>query len=177
MPCIFMMISIMNMSMTIMFLFLNHPLSMGMILMMQTITIALITGFYSYSLWFSYILFLIMVGGMLILFIYMTSLASNEKFKLSNKLLFLMMITMLTSLLMLTIMDMNLLNIMFKNPNTSELINNLNMFKNENLNSLKMMYNKPNFIITILMINYLFLTLVAVVKITKSNSGPLRQKF
>nr|YP_010166709.1 NADH dehydrogenase subunit 6 [Nectoporus subrotundus]QRV62800.1 NADH dehydrogenase subunit 6 [Nectoporus subrotundus] len=173
----FLMISMMNLSLTIMFMFLNHPLSMGLTLMIQTIMVALITGFYSYSLWFSYILFLIMVGGMLVLFMYMTSLASNEKFKLSNKLLTFMLILSLTYMFMMLVMDMNFVNFMSKNPNMIELINNLNMLKNENMNSLKMMYNEPNFIITIMMINYLLLTLVAVVKITKSNRGPLRQKF
>nr|YP_010166722.1 NADH dehydrogenase subunit 6 [Oreodytes davisii]QRV62826.1 NADH dehydrogenase subunit 6 [Oreodytes davisii] len=173
----FMMISMMNLSMTIIFMFLNHPLSMGMVLMLQTILISLMTGFYSYTFWFSYILFLIMIGGMLILFMYMTSLASNEKFKLSNKMVLITMLIAFFCLLIMMNLDFSMINFMFKNSNINENINSLMLTKNENMNSLNMMYNKPNYMITILMINYLLLTLVAVVKITKSNQGPLRQKF
>nr|YP_010166683.1 NADH dehydrogenase subunit 6 [Mystonectes coelamboides]QRV62774.1 NADH dehydrogenase subunit 6 [Mystonectes coelamboides] len=167
---------IMNLSMTFIFMFLNHPMSMGLILMIQTICIALITGFFSHSLWFSYMLFLIMVGGMLILLMYMTSLASNEKFKLSKK-LFMFMLIFSSMMMILFLMNNNMFYMLIKNTNIMEMINNINLLKNDNINSLTMMYNYPNFMITILMINYLFLTLIAVVKITQSNQGPLRQKF
>nr|YP_010166787.1 NADH dehydrogenase subunit 6 [Scarodytes savinensis]QRV62891.1 NADH dehydrogenase subunit 6 [Scarodytes savinensis] len=167
---------LMNLSMTMMFLFLNHPMSMGMILMIQTILITLISGLYSFTYWFSYILFLIMIGGMMVLFMYMTSLASNEKFNFSKKIL-LLIITMLIISTIMNFNDMSIINLNFKNSNMMEMINNMIMLKNENIKSLNFMYNKPNFIITIMLINYLLLTLVAVVKITKSKSGPLRQKF
>nr|ANJ70529.1 NADH dehydrogenase subunit 6 [Hygrotus confluens] len=178
MLCIFMTLMIMlNITMNITFMMLNHPLSMGMILMIQTTIIALISGLYSMSFWYSYILFLIMVGGMLVLFMYMTSLASNEKFKMSNKMIILVTIMIFSSILMILLMDNSLTNYMFKNNNLNELYNNINMFKNENIQSINMIYNYPNNMITIILINYLLLTLVAVVKITKSNTGPLRQKF
>nr|YP_010166735.1 NADH dehydrogenase subunit 6 [Oreodytes scitulus]QRV62839.1 NADH dehydrogenase subunit 6 [Oreodytes scitulus] len=173
----FKIIYMMNFLMTIIFLSLNHPLSMGMMLMIQTILISFMTGFYSYTFWFSYILFLIMVGGMLILFMYMTSLASNEKFKFSNKLFLIIMMLMISSMLIMMMLNFNLINFMMKTSNNNEIINSLMLMKNENLNSLNMMYNKPNIMITILLINYLLLTLVAVVKITKFNQGPLRQQF
>nr|QRV62412.1 NADH dehydrogenase subunit 6 [Deuteronectes picturatus] len=173
----FIIIYMMNLCMTLIFMFLNHPMSAGMILMIQTILITLMMGFYSFSFWFSYILFLIMIGGMLILFMYMTSMASNEKFKFSNKLMMMFMFILLFSMMLMMTQDNALINFMFKNSNTIELINNLMFMKNENMKPLNMMFNKPNMMITILMINYLFLTLIAVVKITKSNQGPLRQKF
>nr|QRW36264.1 NADH dehydrogenase subunit 6 [Deronectes hispanicus] len=173
----FLMILMLNLSMSIIFLFLNHPMSMGLILMIQTICIALMTGFMSYSMWFSYILFLIMIGGMLILFMYMTSLASNEKFKFSSKILILMIMMMIITLMMIMLVDFSTINFLFKTSNSIEIINKLITFKNENSLSMNSMYNNPNFMITIMMINYLFLTLIAVVKITKFNYGPLRQKF
>nr|ASN66012.1 NADH dehydrogenase subunit 6 [Scarites buparius] len=168
---------ILNMTMTIMFLFLNHPLSMGLILLLQTILISLISGMFTYSYWFSYILFLIMLGGMLVLFIYMTSLASNEMFNFSNKLMIMFMTMISISIFMFYFMDYMLFNILFKNSNLMEMMNNITMSKNENIMTLNMIYNQPNNIITIMLINYLFLTLIAVVKITDINYGPLRQKF
>nr|QRV62660.1 NADH dehydrogenase subunit 6 [Stictonectes samai] len=167
---------IMNLYLSMMFIFLNHPMSMGLIIIMQTIMIALITGMYSYTFWFSYILFLIMIGGMLILFMYMTSLASNEKFKFSMKLILASTLIIFILLIML-FNDKSIINMMMKNSNMMEMLNNYTNFKNENLKSLNMMYNKPNYMITMIMINYLLITLIAVVKITKFNKGPLRQKF
>nr|YP_010166670.1 NADH dehydrogenase subunit 6 [Lioporeus pilatei]QRV62761.1 NADH dehydrogenase subunit 6 [Lioporeus pilatei] len=168
---------IMNFMMTMIFMFLNHPMSMGLILLIQTILISLIMGPYSYSMWFSYILFLIMVGGMLILFMYMTSLASNEKFKFSSTLLTMTLTIIFISLMLIMFTDKSMINLFFKNSNLMESNNIFSFLKNENLYSLNMMYNKPNNLITIILINYLFLTLIAIVKITKSNIGPLRQKF
>nr|YP_010042999.1 NADH dehydrogenase subunit 6 [Eretes sticticus]QPC56732.1 NADH dehydrogenase subunit 6 [Eretes sticticus] len=166
-----------NLMMTLTFLFLNHPMSMGLILMLQTIIISLITGLFSYTFWFSYILFLVMIGGMLILFIYMTSLASNEMFNFSKKILFFNVNLLLLFTLIYMFMDHMPINILFKNSNLMDWSNNIMMLKNENLYSLNNIYNNPNFYITIMLINYLFLTLMAVVKITNMNYGPLRQKF
>nr|WSP02044.1 NADH dehydrogenase subunit 6 [Bembidion laterale] len=168
------MIMMMNLMMTIMFMFMNHPLSMGMILLMQTIIISLMSGMYSYTYWFSYILFLIMLGGMLILFIYMTSLASNEMFKFSMKLTMMFMTMMMLSIMLLMMLDYMMMIPMYKNSNMFSLIN---MLKNENIKSMNMIYNNPNNMITLMLMNYLFLTLIAVVKITNINYGPLRQKF
>nr|APX40301.1 NADH dehydrogenase subunit 6 [Sphaeroderma rubidum] len=152
-----------------MFIFMNHPLSCGLILLTQTILIALASGLMNYHFWYSYILFLIMVGGMLILFIYMTSIASNEKFKFNNKLL---MMTMMMFIIMLSLffIDNTYLNLFNK-------MENLTM--NNTINALSMIkyFNFPNYLISISMIIYLFLTLIAVVKITKFSYGSLRQKF
>nr|YP_010166644.1 NADH dehydrogenase subunit 6 [Iberoporus pluto]QRV62735.1 NADH dehydrogenase subunit 6 [Iberoporus pluto] len=172
----FLFIIIMNFYMTLIFLYLNHPLSMGLILLIQTLIISLITSTYSYSFWFSYILFIIMIGGMLILLMYMTSLASNEKFKFSTLLLYMMIYLIAIMLLMYMLFDNFLMNMLLKNSNLLEIFNK-QFFKDENINSLWMMYNNPNNMITMILINYLFLTLIAVVKITKFNNGPLRQKF
>lgn len=50
-----------------------------------------------------------------------------------------------------------------------------NLFLENNL-TLNKLYNFPINIITILLINYLFLTLIATVKITNIFEGPLRPK-
>nr|QVM79241.1 NADH dehydrogenase subunit 6 [Grammoptera ruficornis] len=157
--------------MSLTFIFLNHPLAFGSILLIQTILISLITGKLTYNFWFSYILFLIMIGGMLILFIYMTSIASNEKFKMSYKLI--MFNCLLLPLIMLCLIFMDYYFDNF-NINTLELINQ-NMYPSYKLSMNKFM-NWPNNLIIYMMILYLLMTLIAVVKITKIQSGPLRQK-
>nr|YP_010710259.1 NADH dehydrogenase subunit 6 [Dyscolus arauzae]WCS91704.1 NADH dehydrogenase subunit 6 [Dyscolus arauzae] len=168
---------LLSLTMTIMFMFLNHPMSMGLILLIQTLLISLMSGMYSYSYWFSYILFLVMIGGMLVLFIYMTSLASNEMFNFSMKMSTFIMIMISFMMTIYFFIDYMFMNPLLKNANMMEMINDMLMLKNENLISLNMIYNIPNNMITLMLVNYLFLTLIAVVKITDINYGPLRQKF
>nr|YP_002640597.1 NADH dehydrogenase subunit 6 [Hydroscapha granulum]CAM35441.1 NADH dehydrogenase subunit 6 [Hydroscapha granulum] len=161
---------------SIMFSLMNHPMSMGFILLIQTILISLITGFLSYSFWFSYILLLILVGGMLVLFIYMTSLASNEMFKFSSKMFIFIMMYSIIMMMIYLFIDKSSLQIILK---TSEMKNFNDIIMNlifENSNSLMKIYNTPINFITLMLINYLFLTLIAVVKITNINMGPLRKK-
>nr|AVN67719.1 NADH dehydrogenase subunit 6 [Eurycotis decipiens] len=154
---------------SILFMQMKHPLALGLMLLMQTIIICLMTGLLSQSFWFSYVLFLIFLGGMLILFIYVTSLASNEMFSMSMKTLMLMLLMFI--LLMLFINKMNIMS------NNMEMLlhNNIYLTENETMNSLMKLYNQPTNMIVIMLASYLFLTLIAIVNITNINKGPLRQ--
>nr|AYR05280.1 NADH dehydrogenase subunit 6 [Coleoptera sp. ACP-2013] len=154
---------------TMILIFMSHPISMGSILLIQTMMICFLTGFFNLNFWFSYILFLVMIGGMLILFIYMTSTASNEKFKFSMN-----MILLTLSLFMLITMFY----LFTDNYSISQFSTNLNLqFNNKMLIfSLSKFFNYPmnNFIL--MMMIYLLITLIAIVKITNYKFGPLRQK-
>nr|UFZ13044.1 NADH dehydrogenase subunit 6 [Protohermes latus] len=150
----------------------NHPLAMGLILLLQTVLICLTSGMLVQTFWFSYILFLIMLGGMLILFIYMTSLASNELFSISMK------------TLIINLMLFSMFFLIFFMDSFSWISNMMNldmtMLKNsliltENSSELIKLYNFPTMNLTLLLINYLFLTLIIIVKITNIFFGPLRQ--
>nr|YP_009469767.1 NADH dehydrogenase subunit 6 [Schizocephala bicornis]AVE15734.1 NADH dehydrogenase subunit 6 [Schizocephala bicornis] len=151
------------------FLFLNHPLSMGLMLLIQVILMCLISGFMSMSFWFSYILLLIYLGGMLVLFMYVTSLASNEMFFYSNKIMILICILPVVCYLILLNINNFPMNLHenFNNSLTLNLTPNMFLFK---------MYNTPINLITILIVLYLFLTLIAIVKITNIHKGPLRHQ-
>nr|AXS64929.1 NADH dehydrogenase subunit 6 [Elateroidea sp. 7 KM-2017] len=160
-----------NLCMSLTFMFLSHPLSMGFILMIQAMLIAMITGMMSHNFWFSYILFIIMIGGMLVLFIYMTSVASNEKFLYSNKLAVMMMTTV--SFMMMTLIIDSFFSFQMSTNLDMMLTENNPMFQL----SLMKYINLPSNWIMISMIIYLLVTLIAVVKITNITYGPLRQKF
>nr|WRO45074.1 NADH dehydrogenase subunit 6 [Themus hedini] len=150
--------------------FLKHPISMGLNLLIQTIVIALITGFMSLNFWMSYLIFLVMIGGMLILFMYMTSIASNEKFIFSKSLLIIMSIYSMIFLFML----------MFKNNNPFPIKNidsiELMKFSMYEVSPNKYFMNNSKFILAILII-YLFITLIAIVSISNNTFGPLRQNL
>nr|YP_010714896.1 NADH dehydrogenase subunit 6 [Callimerus chinensis]WDE20710.1 NADH dehydrogenase subunit 6 [Callimerus chinensis] len=159
-----------SMFLSISILFVSHPMSLGFILLMQTMITSFIVNFLNFNFWYSYILFLIMIGGMLILFIYMTSIASNEKFLFSNKLVLLFIISMLFLMMMFFIDSFFSYNI----------LNNFETYKlNLPLNfsfSMNKFFNFPNFLIFYISILYLLITLIAVVKISNLNLGPLRPK-
>nr|WGO58182.1 NADH dehydrogenase subunit 6 [Centrocolumna ericea] len=164
MKIIYMTISIL---LSIIFTQMNHPLAMGLILLIQTVTVSLISGMLSQTFWFSYVLFLIFLGGMLILFIYVTSLASNEMFFLSTKILILSSLILLISIIIMSMMKLY--------PYQNQEIDPFLSINNSLMTSLMKLYNQPTGIITILLASYLFLTLIAVVKITNIFKGPLRQ--
>nr|YP_010625983.1 NADH dehydrogenase subunit 6 [Parainocellia braueri]WBK02729.1 NADH dehydrogenase subunit 6 [Parainocellia braueri] len=143
---------------------MKHPLIMGFLLIIQTLLISLITGFINNMFWFSYILFIIMIGGMMILFIYMTSLASNEKYQFSSSFFFMNISLLFLFIIMLFIIDPFYFNSINMN---NEMNITLNLNKLYNLNSKN---------ITLISIIYLLFTLITVIKITNKNLGPLRQK-
>nr|YP_009532920.1 NADH dehydrogenase subunit 6 [Mantispa japonica]AYG51255.1 NADH dehydrogenase subunit 6 [Mantispa japonica] len=148
----------------------NHPLAMGLNLMIQTILITMLCGSMYSTYWFNYIMFLVMIGGMLVLFIYVTSLASNELFNLSMNNLMLLLMLFLILLIMTNNMDM-FLNIKM-NFETLDLTNH---FIKENSFNLIKLYNNSTMNITLMMIMYLLMTLIIVVKITNINYGSLRK--
>nr|AXS64909.1 NADH dehydrogenase subunit 6 [Curculionidae sp. KM-2017] len=154
---------------SLIFMFLNHPLSLGSILLIQTIIISLASGFLYYNFWFSYVLFLVMVGGMLVMFMYMTSIASNEKFKLSNKSMLFMIL--LSILILLVSLHDKFFSIYFTYIYMN--MNQMMMFINY---SMSKFYNPPNSLITFFLIIYLLVTLIAIVKIIGKSSKTLRQK-
>nr|YP_010865763.1 NADH dehydrogenase subunit 6 [Sclomina pallens]WGT89507.1 NADH dehydrogenase subunit 6 [Sclomina pallens]WGT89520.1 NADH dehydrogenase subunit 6 [Sclomina pallens]WGT89533.1 NADH dehydrogenase subunit 6 [Sclomina pallens]WGT89546.1 NADH dehydrogenase subunit 6 [Sclomina pallens]WGT89585.1 NADH dehydrogenase subunit 6 [Sclomina pallens] len=155
-----------SITISITFMFLKHPLSMGMALIMQTINVSLITGMMINTFWFSYILLITMLSGALVLFIYMASIASNEKFYTS--------ITMM--LFILASMSMALaLTLLKAYPNMTETIKKMNL-NNEQVLSLIKMFNMHNMIVTLTMIIYLFMTMVVISYIVNVHEGPLRTK-
>lgn len=154
----------------IIFTRLLHPLAIGITLLIQTILICATTGISNTSFWFSYILFLIFLGGILVLFIYVTSLASNEIFSPSLTSLVFILPLLLISFILVFIDPIIL---------TQPSINKSIIFTKEapyiiDLSLVATIYNSTNINITIFIVFYLLLTLIVVVKITDTFFGPLR---
>nr|ALO70850.1 NADH deshydrogenase subunit 6 [Phloeopora testacea] len=160
----------MNFLISFTFLFLNHPMTVGLMLLMQTINISMITGLLHKNFWFSYVLFLIMIGGMLVLFIYMTSIASNEIFYYNNNILIMIFMFLVLMICSLLFIDNYLINIMYTYAQETLIMKNF-------LYSLNKFFNYPSMLIIFVLIIYLFITLIATVKITNINYGPLRQNL
>nr|QUS53938.1 NADH dehydrogenase subunit 6 [Dictyosquilla foveolata] len=159
-----------SMTFSLIFINLTHPLAMGMMLLLQTLVICAITALMNFYVWFSYILFLIFLGGMLVLFIYITSLASNEMFQFSFKMT-VFFGTMMGISFMMLIMDPLVLDFKMASADMSSLMGS--SYSNQMV-LISNIYSTNTMMTTLFMILYLLLTLIVVVKITYTFLGPLR---
>nr|YP_010563175.1 NADH dehydrogenase subunit 6 [Cnethodonta grisescens]UYX61181.1 NADH dehydrogenase subunit 6 [Cnethodonta grisescens] len=173
-----MFLSLMIMFISINMFFLNNPLSMGLMILMQTLLTCLLSGMMIKTYWFSYILFLTFMGGLLVLFIYVCSIASNELFNpsfLSKMMLIFFLIMMIFT--QITFMD----NLTWMNfSNNSDMNNFFNIYNIYNIEykiNLNKLYNNQTFLMMMMMVIYLFITLIAVVKITNIFYGPIRSSI
>nr|YP_009988051.1 NADH dehydrogenase subunit 6 [Doleschallia melana]QNL34355.1 NADH dehydrogenase subunit 6 [Doleschallia melana] len=172
-----MFLSLMLIFTSIFMFFLNHPFSMGLMILIQTLFMCLLSSMLINTYWFSYILFLVFLGGLLVLFIYVSSIASNELFKISlfNK----SFIFYTLILFFISLMFKN--NLFWMNFSFNDEMNNLFnlfLFSNNEFNfNLSKLYNKQTYMLILMMIIYLFITLIAVVKITNIFFGPLRSNI
>nr|YP_010235792.1 NADH dehydrogenase subunit 6 [Bambusicaliscelis flavus]QTD82410.1 NADH dehydrogenase subunit 6 [Bambusicaliscelis flavus] len=149
--------------------FMKHPVSMGSLLMTQTILICMISSMKFYSPWYSYILFITIIGGMMVMFMYMSSIASNEKFKMIS-----MKKIMLIMIMFITFMIIN----KFKHTMNLEKLNENKLFLmefEEMKSTSKFLYlNKMN--LTVMMMITLLITMTAITNIASSHEGPLKLK-
>uniref|UniRef100_A0AAU6PCF6 NADH-ubiquinone oxidoreductase chain 6 n=1 Tax=Diplonychus sp. TaxID=2977879 RepID=A0AAU6PCF6_9HEMI len=163
------MIMMLMMTMSIIFPMMNHPLSMGLVLLIQTLLTALMSGLIINSFWFSYMLFIVLLGGMLVLFIYMASIASNEKFMFSMK------ITM--TIITLTLMSLMIWFYSDKLMASSSMVETMNLMENNQMLSLQKFFSTQSIMITIMMVMYLLITMIAVTYVVNIFEGPMRKKY
>nr|YP_009532703.1 NADH dehydrogenase subunit 6 [Haemaphysalis hystricis]AYA73269.1 NADH dehydrogenase subunit 6 [Haemaphysalis hystricis]QPM99874.1 NADH dehydrogenase subunit 6 [Haemaphysalis hystricis]UXX50274.1 NADH dehydrogenase subunit 6 [Haemaphysalis hystricis] len=139
----------MIMAMSIFFMMMTHPIMMLMSIMLLTLFMSM--AFYSFSQFslISLIMILLILGGMLIIFMYMVSLSPNNKISF-NWLMF------LSAFFLMFIMKLE-----FHYEN----------IKNEILDKIYF----SNFMnLILLMMIYLILTLFVVLKLTNSNMSPMK---
>nr|QWC54449.1 NADH dehydrogenase subunit 6 [Macdunnoughia hybrida] len=174
-----MIFSLMLIMFSIIMMFMNNPLSMGLMILIQTLLTCLLTGMMIKTYWFSYILFLTFLGGLLVLFIYVSSIASNElfNFNFNFKLIFFFIaIMMMIQFIYFNNKNMSWMNFSF-NSEMNDFFNLIMFFNNENKINLSKLYNSQTYMMMMMMIIYLFISLIAVVKITNIFYGPLRLSY
>uniref|UniRef100_A0AAU6PTH1 NADH-ubiquinone oxidoreductase chain 6 n=1 Tax=Homidia sp. TaxID=3054010 RepID=A0AAU6PTH1_9HEXA len=138
----------------------SHPISILVSILLQTSIICLTLWILTKSSWFSFILFLIFLGGLMVLFVYITSLASNEMFKINywdNSIL------MLTTLML----TLGLTNFTFFNEMWSNMTFSI-------LNKILMIFSKNMILPTLTIMSYLLFVLIVAVKISSMMEGPVR---
>nr|YP_010454143.1 NADH dehydrogenase subunit 6 [Euprymna pardalota]QXJ42159.1 NADH dehydrogenase subunit 6 [Euprymna pardalota] len=142
-----------------------QPLSLGFMLMSMVFIVSVLMGMIIFS-WYGYLLFLVYVGGMLVMFMYVISLIPNFIF-LSGK-VFLYFFSIFFSFVMMNFFLLkNMISVFNKN---------MFMFNYDNLSmggsSVIMLYD--NFFCYLLLGVILLFVLISVVKICYYCEGPLR---
>lgn len=150
------------------FIFIKHPLSIGLILILQTIIVSLTTGLIINTFWFSYILLITILRGILVLFIYIARVASNEKFYTSIKIIIFIVITTIIIITSSIIIKQ-------RKENLWITIKKIRL-NNEQVLRLIKIFNIHNILITLIVISYLFLTIIVISYIVNVFEGPLRTK-
>lgn len=156
-------------------LFKFHPLILRFILTLYTVTLRLKLNKFNNLYWYSYILYLIIVGGILILFLYLTRISNNELISLNKK----YYIYFTLKLFLIILIYLILINLIGKLNyhilyNFIDLIN-LIKFNTEDLIEYKNLYIKFNLNLNIFLIIYLFFIIITCVLICTKHSFPLRQ--
>nr|YP_010561837.1 NADH dehydrogenase subunit 6 [Decolopoda australis]UYX57784.1 NADH dehydrogenase subunit 6 [Decolopoda australis] len=144
------------MFMTMMILTMNHPLSLVVMILLITININMIISLILTLSWNSYILIIIFLGGMLVLFIYIASISSNEKFNKLNKMM------LIPLMIFPTLIFIEIPSLFSINKNFME--------------SISSMYMTSMMHFTLFIMVYLIITLLISVKIANNKFGPIRQK-
>nr|QGX04661.1 NADH dehydrogenase subunit 6 [Undinula vulgaris] len=142
-----------------MMLSVTHPITLSMFLIM----ISLSTGLLLFSMnisWFMYLLVLVFLGGVMILIIYMSTLAANEKF-ISNYTMFNLM-----PLVILLIFSFMMMNYYY-----------CNYMLSESISSVMSIYEMSFYNFLVFLMIYLLLTMVSVVKLVKFETGPLIKRL
>nr|QTZ20321.1 NADH dehydrogenase subunit 6 [Spodoptera picta] len=170
-----MIFSLMLMMNSLFMLFINNPMSMGLLILSQTLLTCLLSGMMIKTYWFSYILFLTFLGGLLVLFIYVSSIASNQlfNFKFNYKKMLTLLLIMMFFMLMMYNNNMTWMNLSM-NSDMNKFSDIYMFINNENKINLNKLYNNQTFLIMMMLMIYLFITLIAIVKITNIFYGPLR---
>nr|YP_009946918.1 NADH dehydrogenase subunit 6 [Tituria sagittata]QOH91222.1 NADH dehydrogenase subunit 6 [Tituria sagittata] len=143
--------------------FMTNPISMGLLLMFYSFLVSFFIGKVMLTSWFCIITILVMVGGLLVIFMYISSISSNEKFKFN---LFLFYLFFLLSFLCLDEM-------FFENQTFDSLVMTSDIDLSESYSMIKL-YNDSCSILTIFMVIYLIFTMIVVSFLVKHFKGPLR---
>jgi NADH-ubiquinone oxidoreductase chain 6 len=134
---------------------------LGIIILLSAVLFGVMGGIYLGSFWFSYILILVYVGGLMVLFIYVASLAANELiyfYKIPYVVGGSLVISTIGNQMRINFYDREII-----------LVNKLDY------SGLYELYGGANYFLILFLGGYLLLTLMGVVRIIQLQEGPLRQ--
>nr|APL97245.1 NADH dehydrogenase subunit 6 [Garjajewia cabanisii] len=151
---------------SIFFLFSKTPLMMALLIVTQTVVVTLSIYIFLSTSWLSFILFMILVSAMMVIFVYVSSLASNDFLALPNAMgvtyASFLLLLMLSAYLMLTKQD--------SHANSQSNLSDMDLGP---MISYKL-YAPNTSPLTMFLIIYLLVALIVVAKISMTSKGALR---
>nr|DAC76841.1 TPA_asm: NADH dehydrogenase subunit 6 [Pseudomyrmex peperi] len=148
-----------------------HPTHLIMMLIFYSIIISMNLSLLKKTFLYSMMLFLIMISGVLIIFLYFSSLISNEKIKM-------MTLKKSTYISMMMVLSMYILwkFKFYEQPlmKCSEVVH-INYIQNTMFNNLEMLYTYPFNSMSILCMMFLLMSMLSVIKAISMKSAPLRK--
>nr|QIC54439.1 NADH dehydrogenase subunit 6 [Crangonyx forbesi] len=146
------------------FILINHPLILSLAIITQTLALSVVMSLNCATSWFSYLLVMIYVTGMMVIFLYVSSLTPNKnyftgKMKLLTKML--VLLPLMLVLLSLSTMSLSLTSLSETHTTLISMVT-------------ATLFNLPNMSMSVLLINYLLLALIVVVKVAVLSNSPLR---
>nr|AHB23391.1 NADH dehydrogenase subunit 6 [Limnoria quadripunctata] len=138
------------------------PQSVVLLLISETLIISIVLSMTKSSMWLSYFLFLMILGGLIVIFSYMCLLCPSDLFDPSPSLFF----SLKFMLLMLCLMSLKIW-LPF-----SEMINLTCLYNT--WAQVSQLYYLSYFMLYLFMALYLFITLLFIINLMKIHKGPLR---
>nr|YP_009946944.1 NADH dehydrogenase subunit 6 [Macrostemum floridum]QOH91262.1 NADH dehydrogenase subunit 6 [Macrostemum floridum] len=159
-------------SFNLMFMMAKTPLVNGILLLIQTISISLLMNLTTNIYWISYIFYLMMVGGLLILFMYMCSISSNEL--ILNNSMFIMISMIMIFFIIFLFNQFYFFSFKTWYFNFHWTPNSLLNFLSDPIIISNKLFNSNFHLLTIMLMSYLLIILTVISKLISSINGPLR---
>nr|AKM70050.1 NADH dehydrogenase subunit 6 [Eucallipterus tiliae] len=159
-------IILLNILLSITLINMKSPLSSNLIILLQSILLTMMINLIMKTSWISFMLFILYISGLMIIFLYISSIAFNELNINKNYM------TSLTKMLLIS-----LLFFMIKLMLPLEMFKYENNFNYEDNYYIMNMMNMPNNLMIYFIMLILFFMLILIIWLLKNNKGPMRQKL
>nr|YP_010710168.1 NADH dehydrogenase subunit 6 [Lipaphis pseudobrassicae]WCS41468.1 NADH dehydrogenase subunit 6 [Lipaphis pseudobrassicae] len=154
-----------NLIMAITLTMMKSPISSNLIILLQTMTLTMMINLINKTSWISFMIFILYIGGLMIIFLYISSIAFNELNINKNFKNILLKLILITLMLIYLKMSLNLDNMMYENK-----------FMFEDNYYFLNMFMLPNNLMIYMIMFILFFMLILIIWMLKINKGPIRQK-
>nr|YP_010014999.1 NADH dehydrogenase subunit 6 [Crematogaster teranishii]QOI14042.1 NADH dehydrogenase subunit 6 [Crematogaster teranishii] len=153
-----------------------HPIYLIILLIWYSLLTCFLMSIWSTNFMYSIILFMIMISGLLIIFLYFSSLISNEQNKIMPWNPFLLISFMLNFIIMF-ILFFIFSHYLFLNSNSYSLISSPMFISLSSplFSNIIKIFNYPNNILTLISMFYLLIALFTIIKICSLKSSSLRK--